>query len=184
MTKTNSMNYAKILRLFQQTKKLDGRQYLLQDEIKEEVLKMIRHYTFEMLGNPNDNDFYFYNGLGIFDIDQIKIDLPEFLNEPIEKLKSKLHHVNCYDFIIDLNDLTHYNAFKEYDDDFEPFYKYVCVIAEFWLDELESVQGQYLIDREKDAAKFIAVSYLKSIYSPYTVLGRKRFDKEREALFN
>ena len=181
---TNSINYAKLLTLFQQKKKLDGRQYLLQDEIKEEVLKMLRHYTFDMLGNPNDNDFFFTECSGLYDIDQIKIELLEFFYNPIDKLKAKTLFLNCRDFISDLMELSQYDAFKEYDDDIDPFAKYVCVIAEFWLDELESIQGQYLIDRDKDAADLISNSYLESLYSPYTVLGRKRFDKEREALFN
>ena len=179
---TNSINYAKLLRLFQQKKKLDGYQYLLQDEIKEEVLKMLRRYTAEML--ENDNDLFFTECSGLYDIDQIKIELLEFCYRPIDELKAKTLFLNCRDFITDLMEVSQYDAFKEYDDDIDPFAKYVCTIAEFWLDEFESIQGQYLIDREKDAADLIASSYLESIYSPYTVLGRKRFDKERAALFN
>jgi len=181
---TNSINYAKLLTLFQQKKKLDGRQYLLKDEIKEEVLKMLRHYTFEKLGNPNDNDFFFTECSGLYDIDQIKIELLEFFDKTIDKLKAKTLVLNCRDFISDLMDLSQYDAFQEYDEDIDPFSKYVCTIAEFWLDRMEDVQGQYLIDRDKDAAHLITSSYLESLYSPYTVLGRKRFDKERAALFN
>ena len=179
----NSINYAKMFRLIQH-QKLDGRQYLLQDEIKNEVLKMVRHYTFEMLETSNDNYCYFHECSGIFDIDQIKMDLYEFLDMPVIRLTEKVRHFNCLDFINDINYISQYDTFKEYDDDFDPFQKYCYTIAEFWLDELESVQGQYLIDRDKDAANLIATSYLESIYSPYTVLGRKRFDKERDALFN
>jgi hypothetical protein len=122
----------------------------------------------------------------IFDIDQIKIDLPDMFEFTFQRLETKLKesNISAWDFMRDLNDLSQYDAFREYDDDISPFDKYCYTIAEFWLDELESVQGQYLIDREKDAADLIASSYLESLYSPYTVLGRKRFDKERDALFN
>jgi len=178
-----TLNYAKLLRLFQH-QKLEGRQYLLQDEIKNEVLKMLRHYTFEMLNNPNNNDYFFLECSGLYDVDQIKIELHEFLDMPVARLMEKVKHLNCLDFIRDLNDLSQYDIFKEYDDDYEPFQKYCYTIAEFWIDELESVQGQYLIDRDNDAVNLIATSYLESIYSPYTVLGRKRFDKKREELFN
>ena len=178
-----SINYAKLLNSFKHSEK-EGPSYLLENEIKEEVLKMVRHYTFEMLETSSDNHFYFHECSGIFDIDQIKLELSEFLDMPVARLMEKVKHLNCRDFMHDLNNLSQYDAYKEYDDDYEPFQKYCYTIAEFWLDELESIQDQYLIDRDKDAAKFIAVSYLQSIYSPHTMLGRKRFDKEREALFN
>ena len=178
----NSINYAKLLQYFQHSQK-EGDSYLLEDEIKGDVMKMLRRYTYQMLENPNGND-YFFDHTHIFDIDQIKLELPEYLNIPIEKLESKLLHINCRDFMKDLNDLSQYDAFREFDDDFTPFQKYCYTIAEFWLDEFESIQDQYIINRDKNASELIASSYLESIYSPHTMLGRKRFDKERDALFN
>lgn len=182
---TQSINYAKLLNSFKHSEK-EGPSYLLENEIKEEVLKMVRHYTFEMLGNPNNNDFFFHECSGLFDIDQIKLDIPDFFDFPIHTLKMKLKksQLSAFDFMHDLNNLSQYDAYKEFDDDFTAFEKYCYTIAEFWLDELESIQDKYLIERDKIAAKFIAVSYLQSIYSPHTMLGRKRFDKERDALFN
>ena len=182
---THIINYAKLLTLLQKRTLPNEFDYVLQDDIKEEVLKMLRHYTSEMLENGND---FFFHQWGennyTFDIDQIKLELLDFFDKPIEKLQAKTLFLNCRDFIRNLNDLSQYDAFQEYDDDIDPFSKYVCTIAEFWLDELECIQKQYLIDRDKDAADLISNSYLESLYSPYTVLGRKRFDKERDALFN
>ena len=179
-----TINYAKLLILFQQ-QKLEGRQYLLQIEIKYEVLKMLRHYTFEMLNNPNNNDYFYWESVDApYDIDQIKLELHEFLNIPVARLTEKLRHLNCLDFIKDLNDLSQYDIFKEYDEDYEPFQKYCFTIAEFWIDELYEIQTSYFNALTKDSANLIATSYLESIYSPYTVLGRKRFDKKRDELFN
>tara|TARA_R110000824_G_scaffold394914_1_gene595077 strand:- start:1927 stop:2475 length:549 start_codon:yes stop_codon:yes gene_type:complete len=181
---THIINYAKLLQYFQHSQK-EGDSYLLEDEIKGDVMKMLRHYTAEMLKNGNDLFFHQWGENNYtFDIDQIKLELPEYLYRPIEQLESKLLHLNCRDFMKDLNDLSQYDAFREYDDDIEPFTKYVCTIAEFWLDEFESIQDQYIINRDKNASELIASSYLESIYSPHTMLGRKRFDKERDALFN
>ena len=98
--------------------------------------------------------------------------------------KLKESKISAVDFMLDLSDISQYEAYKEYDDDITPFEKYCLTIAEFWLDELEIIQNDFLEDRDKDAADLIATSYLESIYSPHTMLGRKRFDKERDALFN
>jgi len=180
----NSINYIKILKLFQDSNK-DGATYLLEDDIRAEVVTLLKAHIDNMLSRGDM--WAFTDHTHIFDIDQIKIDLPDMFELACQRLENQLaknRKISAWDFMKDLNNLSQYDAFQEYDDDFTPFQKYCYTIAEFWLDELESIQGQYLIDRDKDAANLIASSYLESLYSPYTVLGRKRFDKERAALFN
>jgi hypothetical protein len=179
---THSINYVKLLKLFQDSK-MDGSTYLLEDDIKEEVVTLLKTLLGNML--KDDDNWAFDHYSGIFDIDQIKIDLPNMFELACQRLETKLINLrlSAYTFILDLNDVSQYDAYKEFDDDMNPFYKYCLTIAEFWLDELENVQGQYLIDRDQNAADLIAMYYLESIYSPYTVLGIKRFDKERKELF-
>lgn len=180
---TFTINYVKLLKLFQDSK-MDGSTYLLEDDIKEELFTLLKTVLIKML--KDDDKWAFDHYSGVFDIDQIKIDLPNMFKPACERLEIKLMKLklSAYTFILDLNDVSQYDAYQEFDDDMNPFYKYCLTIAEFWLDELESVQEQYLIDRDQNAADLIAMYYLESIYSPYTVLGIKRFDKEREALFN
>ena len=180
---TQSINYAKLLNSFKHSEK-EGPSYLLENEIKGEVMTLLKVHLDNMLCR---NDMWaFTDHTHIFDIDQIKIDLPDMFEHACERLKMKLKksQLSAFDFMHDLNNLSQYDAFREYDDDISPFDKYCYTIAEFWLDELESVQGQYLIDRDKNASDVIASYYLESLYSPHTMLGRKRFDKERDALFN
>ena len=180
---TQSINYVKLLKLFQNSK-MDGSTYLLEDDIKEEVVTLLKTLLINML--KNDDEWAFNIHSGIFDIDQIKIDLPDIFEIACNRLENQLaknHKISAFSFMSDLNDLSQYDAFREYDDDINPFHKYCYTIAEFWLDELESVQGQYLIDIDQNAADLIGTYYLESIYSPHTMLGIKRFDKEREALF-
>ena len=179
-----SINYAKLFNQFNHSK-MEGNTYLLQNEIKEELMKLLKEYIWGALLTRGDM-WAFTDHTHIFDIDQIKVDLPDMFELTCQRLETKLKEskISAWDFMKDLNDLSEYDAFQEFDDNLTPFEKYCLTIAEFWLDELESVQGQYLNDRDKDAADLIASSYLESIYSPHTMLGRKRFDKERDALFN
>jgi len=182
-TMTQSINYAKLLNSFKHSEK-DGSTYLLENEIKGEVMTLLKVHLDNMLCR---NDMWaFTDHTHIFDIDQIKIDLPDMFEHACERLEILLGKlkISALAFMIDLNELSQYDAFREYDDDISPFDKYCYTIAEFWLDEFESIQGQYLIDRDKNASDVIASYYLESLYSPHTMLGRKRFDKEREALFN
>jgi len=181
---TQSINYAKLLKLFQNSNK-DGSTYLLENEIKGEVMTLLKANLDNMLCR---NDMWaFTDHTHIFDIDQIKVDLSDMFELTYQRLENQLaknRKICAFSFMRDLNDLSQYDAFQEYDDDFTPFQKYCLTIAEFWLDEFESIQGQYLIDRDKNASDVIASYYLESLYSPHTMLGRKRFDKERDALFN
>ena len=178
-----TINYIKLLKLFQGSN-TDGSTYLLEDDIKEEVIALLKEHINNMLSSGDT--WAFTDHIHIFDIDQIKIDLPDMFEFTLQRLEIKLKesNISAWDFMRDLNDLSQYDAFREFDDDFTPFQKYCYTIAEFWLDEFESIQDQYIINRDKNASELIASSYLESIYSPHTMLGRKRFDKERDALFN
>tara|TARA_R110002111_G_scaffold236316_1_gene297524 strand:- start:276 stop:821 length:546 start_codon:yes stop_codon:yes gene_type:complete len=178
-----TINYIKLLKLFQGSN-TDGSTYLLEDDIKEEVIALLKEHINNMLSSGDT--WAFTDHIHIFDIDQIKIDLPDMFEHACKRLEILLgkSKIPALAFMIDLNDISQYDAFREFDDNMTPFEKYCMTIAEFWLDAFESLQEQYLIDRDKNAADLIATSYLESIYSPHTMLGRKRFDKERDALFN
>tara|TARA_R110002020_G_scaffold148504_1_gene324343 strand:+ start:423 stop:971 length:549 start_codon:yes stop_codon:yes gene_type:complete len=179
-----SINYAKLFNQFNHSK-MEGNTYLLQNEIKEELMKLLKEYIWGALLTNTDMGVL-CDHTQLFWINSVKIEMNDGFHSALKRLEIKLKksNISAFDFMTDLNDLSQYDAFKEFDDDFTPFEKYCMTIAEFWLDELEKVQRQYLIDREKDAADLIASYYLESIYSPHTMLGRKRFDKERDALFN
>tara|TARA_R110000824_G_scaffold9715_6_gene43062 strand:- start:1527 stop:2075 length:549 start_codon:yes stop_codon:yes gene_type:complete len=178
-----SINYIQLLKRFKDSKK-DGGTFLLENEIKEEVLTLLKGYIKEAL-TTNSYIRVLCDHTQLFDIEQVKIDLNEAFHPAIKRLETKLMKlkISAFSFMLDLNDLSQYDAFIEFDDDLTPFEKYCLTIAEFWLDAIDFKQGYFLREREQNAASIIETSYLKSIYSPYTVLGIKRFDKEREALF-
>ena len=177
-----SINYIQLFKRFEASKK-DGGTYLLENEIKEEVLTLLKGYIRDALTTNSDMGVICDHNQ-IFDIDQVKMDLTDTFYEPIRRLESKLSELNirAYSFILDLNDLSQYDAYQEFDDDLDPFSKYCLTIAEFWLDAMDIKQSYFLEDRDQKAADLIGTYYLESIYSPYTVLGIKRFNKEREAL--
>ena len=181
---TQSINYAKLLNLFSHSK-MAGGNHLLENEIKEEVMTLLKGYIKDALLTNSDmgviNDH-----TQLFCIDSVKVEMNDAYHSALLRLETKLKEskISAVDFMLDLSDISQYEAYKEYDDDITPFEKYCLTIAEFWLDELEIIQNDFLEDRDKDAADLIATSYLESIYSPHTMLGRKRFDKERDALFN
>jgi len=64
-----------------------------------------------------------------------------------------------------------------------PLGVYLMILGNLILDEIEDRQTEYIIQLQKDKAKFIAGKYLEAKYSPYTKLGKDRFDKERKELF-
>jgi len=64
-----------------------------------------------------------------------------------------------------------------------PFGHYLFKLGNLILDEMEDRQIKYINKLKKDKAIFISDKYLEAKYSPYTKLGRDRFDKERNALF-
>ena len=51
------------------------------------------------------------------------------------------------------------------------------------LDELEDRQTEYLVKVRNKAKITIAEWFKKQYYSPYTKIGIKRFNREREELF-
>tara|TARA_R110002012_G_scaffold721_1_gene3163 strand:- start:266 stop:979 length:714 start_codon:yes stop_codon:yes gene_type:complete len=65
----------------------------------------------------------------------------------------------------------------------KPFNRYLFILGQLICDEIEDRQTEYIIKLQKDKARFIADKYLEAKYSPYTKLGKDRFNKERKALF-
>lgn len=73
--------------------------------------------------------------------------------------------------------------YKFMDCECKPFNKYIFILGELICDEIEDRQKAYIIKLKKDKANFIADKYLEAKYSPYTKLGKDRFNKERNKLF-
>jgi len=181
---TQSINYAKLLNCFAHSEKA-GLTYLLENEIKEEVMILLKGYIKDALLTNTDMGVI-CDHTQLFCIESVKIEMNDAFHSALKRLEILLgkSKTPALAFMIDLNDLSQYQAYKEYDEDFTPFEKYCLTIAEFWLHEFETTQANFLEEREENAVELISTAYLESIYSPHTMLGRKRFDKERNALFN
>ena len=180
-----SINYIQLFKRFEDSKK-DGGTFLLENEIKEEVLTLLKGYIRDALITNIPDIGVICDHNQVFNIDNVKLELTDTFHPALKRLETKLMKlkISAFAFMLDLNDLSQYDAFIEFDNDFTPFEKYCLTIAEFWLDAMDIKQSYFLEDRDQKAADLIGTYYLESIYSPYTVLGIKRFNKEREALFN
>lgn len=124
-------------------------------------IKVLRDVLYDMDCNCLDREEY------IEGKDPIKL-----LND-IQKIVSVKARGNWYDIM----------EYQFQQVDASPFGTYLFKLGHLILDEMEDRQTEYIIQLQKDKAKFISDKYLEAKYSPYTKLGRDRFDKERKELF-
>jgi hypothetical protein len=117
----------------------------------------------------------------LYDMDLNNIDREEYIEgkdpikifNDIQKIVSVKARDNWYDMMeYQFQELS---AF--------PFGVYLFKLGHLILDEMEDRQIKYINKLKKDKATFIADKYLEAKYSPYTKLGKDRFDKERNSLF-
>ena len=142
------------------------------------------------LEDREENNDENYNGLinikvlreRLWDMDCNGLDKDEYVEgkNPIKLLKDirKIVSVKARDNWYDVMEYQ----FEEIDA--EPLGVYLFKLGHLILDEIEDRQTEYIIQLQKDKAKFISDKYLEAKYSPYTKLGRERFDKKRDELFN
>ena len=87
-----------------------------------------------------------------------------------------------FNFVDDLESVSYYDNYEEYEG--SPLDKYIMTVGEFMLENFEIIQDDYIRDLKKNIVGTIENGYLNALYSPYTDLGIKRFDKERNELFD
>lgn len=164
--------------------------YTLQNEIKAYIFTYLEK-CIKDLDDTMNLDFNFfqilhYDNLYAFSFCNIKEVLPEiFDNEIIAELKNDLKQNNSYlfNFVDDLEIVSDYENFEEYEG-YGPLEKYIMTVGEFMLENFETIQDEYIKDLKKNIVRTIENGYLNALYSPYTDLGIKRFDKERKELFD
>jgi len=141
------------------------------------------------LEDREENNDENYNGLLnikvlrelLYEMDLNNIDREQFIGgkDPI-KIFNDIQKINSVKPRDNWYDMMEYR-FEEYTA--FPLGVYLMILGNLILDEIEDRQTEYIIQLQKDKAKFIAGKYLEAKYSPYTKLGKDRFDKERKELF-
>ena len=131
--------------------------YIKWDEVRE-YLYALKHYEEQ--------------NMAVFNMK--KISAVEFIKDYsfLKQMKPFTNHTEeCF-----RNDLANPNDYLLTD--------YLTLLGEYLIDLMEDYEQEYHLKIEVKASNIIKNAWLSAKYSPYTKLGKARFDKEREELFS
>lgn len=131
--------------------------YIKWDEVRE-YLYALKHYEEQNMAC----------------LDMKKISAVEFIKDYsfLKQMKPFTNHTEeCF-----RNDLANPNDYLLTD--------YLTLLGEYLIDLMEDYEQEYHLKIEVKASNIIKNAWLSAKYSPYTKLGKARFDKEREELFS
>ena len=159
--------------------------YVLLEDIREILINHFKdlvreglffdEYQFIDDEKHNLKEFIFYD---------IKELIPDLLKGQYERLQEKLtdSHSNLFNYVNDLNIISKSDAYNEFEGN--PFQLYCQCVADFIMIELEGTQDYIIQEQKLKAVQKIETGFLNAYYSPRTELGIKRFNRERDELFN
>jgi len=142
----------------------------------------------ELEDREENND---YNYIGLINIKclrgyMLNWDIDDKLLNDMLKGEDPVQLIKDMRTILSVKSRSNWSDLLEYefmDCETKPFDKYIFILNQLIIDEIEDRQTEYIIKLQKDKARFIADKYLEVKYSPYTKLGKDRFDRERKELF-